>query len=88
MPSAEAVLDFLERGGVVYTRVRERSVGIVHDWPSGFLVLPGMSLRPQDVVTILEELEHRGKIVRAEEVVPHDSTEYRVTWRIAGQQAA
>ena len=67
-------------GGMLQTRLRERSTGDVHDMPSGLLALPGTALGAIDVVSALEELATHGVVVSSLAVHPFDSAEYCVSW--------
>ena len=80
---------FLAVGGVLQTRLRERSMGEVHDLPTYPLATPGMSLCPEEVVSILEQLEQTGTVRRCYEAVhPYDSSEYSIAWGIARERQA
>ncbi len=81
---AAVVKAFLAEGGVIRTRLREQSVGEAHDLLSHPLTISSVSLYPKDVVAALEELEKQGTVVRSEVVHAYDSSEYVITWRIAG----
>ncbi len=63
-------------GGMLQTRLRERSTGEIHDLPLGFLRLPGLPLCAAEVFTALQELELRGVVVCSLVVHPWDSSEY------------
>lgn len=78
---ADTVRDFLAAGGELRTRLRERSVGETHDFPS--LVPAGLArtLRAEDIAAVLEMLEQQGAAVRSEIVHAYDSSEYTVRWR-------
>lgn len=82
LQKAAAVQIFLASGGTVWTRLRERSTGDVHDVPTGPLELVGAALPAQDVVAALEELARQGVVMPSLTVHPFDSTEYRVAWRL------
>ena len=76
---------FLTRGGVLRTRLREQARGEVLDVvPAELPAIPDVS--PAEVAAALLTLEQRGMVWRmCERVHPWDSTEYRVTWCIAGR---
>ena len=75
------VRDFLAAGGELCTRLRERSVGETHDFPSPVLTGLARTLRAEDIVVALEILERQGGAVRSETVHAYDSSEYAVHWR-------
>jgi hypothetical protein len=77
-----AVQILLAGGDTVWTRLRERSTGDVHDLPAGPLEIAGTVLPAQDVVAALEELARQGVVRPALTVHRFDSTEYRVAWRL------
>ena len=77
---AEEVLSFLAHYGPITTRRRERSIGDVHDVPAMLPTPLCLTVRPEDAVTLLEELEHQGLVRRSERVHAFDSTEFIVTW--------
>ena len=82
--TATAIEAYLAAGGVLQTRLRERSMGEVHDLPTYSPVMPGVSLCPEDVVAILEQCERAGTVRRCYAVVhPYDSSEYRIIWAIS-----
>ncbi|MBI3330076.1 MAG: hypothetical protein HYZ81_25630 [Nitrospinae bacterium] len=81
-PEAVAVQTFLAGGGTVWTRLRERSTGDVHDFPAHLVGLAGASLRAPDVVAALEELARQGVVVPSWTVDRFDSTEYHGYWRL------
>ena len=82
----QEILALLARRGTLTTRVREQSVGDVHDIPSMLPASLGMTVRPKDAAAVLEELEQQQAVRRLEAVHAYDSTEYIVTWYVAGQR--
>jgi hypothetical protein len=81
-PEAVAMQTFLAGGGTVWTRLRERSTGDVHDLPVHLGALADASLRAQDVVAALEELARQGVVAPSWTVHRFDSTEYHGHWRL------
>lgn len=81
-PEAAAMQTFLAGGGTVWTRLRERATGDVHDLPAHLVGLAGASLRAPDVVAALEELARQGVVVPSWTVHRFDSTEYHGHWRL------
>ena len=78
---AEEVLPFLAHRGPVTTRLRERSMGDIHDVPTMLPTPLCLTVRPEDAVTLLEELEQQGLVRRSERVHAFDSAEFIVTWQ-------
>jgi hypothetical protein len=78
---AEEVLSFLATHGPMTTRLRERSIGDVHDVPTMLPTPLGITVRPEETVTLLEELEQQGLVRRSERVHAFDSAEFIVTWQ-------
>ena len=78
---AEEVLSFLAHRGPVTTRLRERSMGDIHDVPTMLPTPLCLTVRSEDVVPLLEELEQQGLVRRSERVHAFDSAEFIVTWQ-------
>ena len=77
---AEEVLSFLATHGPMTTRLRERSTGDSHDVPAMLPTPLCLTVRPEDAVPVLEELEQQGLVRRSERVHAFDSAEFMVTW--------
>ncbi len=85
MDQKEVVKSFLAQGNVMQTRLREHSSGDMHDlrFPPE---LPDVSLCPEAMIALLEELEEQGVVFRSETVHPYDSTEYLIQWHFVGEK--
>lgn len=75
------ILDRLARRGPFETRMAERGDdGIVEYFQHGQWIIP--DLTEKEVIGLLHDLEAAGMIESEENVHPHDSAEYLVTWRL------
>ncbi|MGE0821739.1 MAG: hypothetical protein AB7G75_10960 [Candidatus Binatia bacterium] len=81
-----ALETFLASGGIIQTRIRERSEGEIHDCVIHPSLLPGVSLHGEQMVAALEELARRGTVTQSEVVHRYDSSEYRIIWRASAPQ--
>lgn len=58
--TATAIEAYLTAGGALQTRIREQSLGEIHDLPTYPPVPLRVSLHPEEIVATLEQLERTG----------------------------
>lgn len=80
---------FLAEAGEVESRLSERPSGDIEyftHWRG--CVVPGLDhYTERDLLALLGDMLHRGRLVRREQVCDWDSSEYRVTWQLAQQMS-
>jgi len=77
----EFVLAYLKAGRVIASRLRETSLGDVHDMVGVPLEIRDAGIEERVLVRMLEDLHKRHLVCKVESVCAYDSSEYTVIWR-------
>lgn len=77
----DAVLSFLTKQGVLETRLRETSSGL-REYVQDATTRMSLGLEDLPLLEILRSLQAQGMVTCDENVHPHDTSEYILSWRL------